>query len=149
MGSPGTKRGQRGPHCSIHTRRNLPDKAFGYLKRVRVTPVVCRPLARLDPGFRYLYWTGFRSRSHSFELAASYVFIKQSKPLCYCDLQFQPKLKAQAPLIPKVQGYFADFPRLVYTRNALGFSPRDTCDGSGYGHRGSFPTPFSLAPKIS
>src|SRR2546425_9084538 len=40
VGSPGPRRGQRGGHWSIHARRNLPDKAFGYLKRVRVTPGV-------------------------------------------------------------------------------------------------------------
>src|SRR2546425_766776 len=37
-GSRGRRRGQRGGHWSIHARRNFPDKAFGYLKRVRVTP---------------------------------------------------------------------------------------------------------------
>ena len=31
MASPGCRRGQRGPRCSIHARRNLPDKAFGSL----------------------------------------------------------------------------------------------------------------------
>ena len=40
VGSPGSTRGQRGPRGSIHARRNLHDKAFGYLERVRVTPVV-------------------------------------------------------------------------------------------------------------
>ena len=40
VGSPGSRRGQRGPRGSIHARRNLHDKAFGYLERVRVTPVV-------------------------------------------------------------------------------------------------------------
>jgi hypothetical protein len=40
VGSPGSWRGQRGPRGSIHARRNLHDKAFGYLERVRVTPVV-------------------------------------------------------------------------------------------------------------
>jgi hypothetical protein len=40
VGSPGYTRGQRGPRGSIHARRNLHDKAFGYLERVRVTPVV-------------------------------------------------------------------------------------------------------------
>lgn len=40
VGSPGSKRGQWGPRGSIHARRNLHDKAFGYLERVRVTPVV-------------------------------------------------------------------------------------------------------------
>ena len=34
------------------------------------------------------------------------------------------------------------------TRHALGYLPRDTCVGSRYGHKDSFPTPFSLAPGI-
>src|SRR5439155_4057459 len=40
-----------------------------YLKRVRVTPGVNRPLAQLNPGFRYLHWPGFISRTHPFGLA--------------------------------------------------------------------------------
>ena len=56
--------------------------------------------------------------------------------------------KPQAPLIPKLRGQFAEFPRPAYTRHALGFSPRGTCVGSWYGRGGSFPASFSLAPGI-
>jgi len=63
----------------------------------------------------------------------------------HCDLRFtQP----QAPLLPKLQGQFAEFPRLGLPRHALGFSPRGTSVGSRYGHGGSFSEGFSRAPGI-
>lgn len=86
MASPGCRRGQWGSRCSIHARRNLPDKAFGYLKRVRVTPGVNRPLARLNPSFRYRHRPGFSDYTNPFGLAVACVFIKQSKPPCHCNL---------------------------------------------------------------
>lgn len=86
MASPGCRRGQWGPRCSIHARRNLPDKAFGYLKRVRVTPGVNWPLARLNPSFRYQHRPGFSDYTHPFGLAVACVFIKQSRPPCHCNL---------------------------------------------------------------
>ena len=107
------------------------------------------------------------------------------------ELPGLPAPRAQAPLLPRVRGQFAEFPRPGYTRHALGSSPRGTClpgpgpglssssrsacvrsfpiplmgflglpfsaskvspahgpVGSRYGHGGSFPTPFSLAPGI-
>src|SRR2546421_11927033 len=57
------------------------------VKRVRVTPGVNRPLAQLNPGFRYLHWPGFISRTHPFGLATYCVFSKQSGPPCYCNLR--------------------------------------------------------------
>ena len=45
-----------------------------------------------------------------FELAAIYVFTKQSVFSCHCD----QLLTQLAPLIPKLQGQFAEFPRLDY-----------------------------------
>ena len=62
-------------------------RQLSYLKRVRVTPGVNRPLAQLNPGFRYLHWPGFISRTHPFGLAAYCVFSKQSGPPCYCNLR--------------------------------------------------------------
>ncbi len=112
MVSPGTKRGQQGARCSIHARRNLPDKAFGYLERVRVTPGVCRPLARLNPSLRNLYWPGFRNRSHAFALAVPCVFIKQSAPPCHCDLRFQSKTKTAGTPYPEVTGLICLVPSL-------------------------------------
>ncbi len=66
----------------------------------------------MDPGFRYPCWPGLRSRSRPFGLAAPYVFIKQSGPPCHCDLRPQARgPRPQAPLLPRVRGQFAEFPR--------------------------------------
>jgi hypothetical protein len=62
-------------------------RQISYLKRVRVTPGVYRPLARLNPSFRYLHWPGFIKRTHPFGLALYCVFSKQSRPPCYCNLR--------------------------------------------------------------
>ena len=48
-------------------------------------------------------------------------------------------VRPQAPLIPRLRGQFAEFPRPQSTRYALGFSPRDTCVGSRYGHEAPLP----------
>lgn len=47
-----------------------------------------------------LHGAGFGRYTHPFELAATYVFIKQSEFPCYCD----QLLTQLAPLIPKLQG---------------------------------------------
>ena len=104
----------------------------------------------MDPGFRDPHWPGLRSRSQPFGLAAPYVFIKQSGPPCHCDLRSQAHgPRPQAPLLPRVRGQFAEFPRPEYPPDALGSSPRGTSVGSWYGHGGSFPLPFSPAPGPS
>ena len=97
MGSPGSGRGRRGPRWSIRARRNLPDKAFGYLKTVRVTAGVKRSLAQLDPGFRYRHWPGFRNRAHPFGLTVPYVFSKQSGPPSHCDLKLSLRPASGTP----------------------------------------------------
>jgi len=123
--------------------------------RVIVTPAVYWSFAPLNRVFRYQYWAGFSGRSQPFDLAPTCVFIKQSERPGHCD---QP-LARLAPLIPKVQGKFAEFPRPDYRRHALGFSPRGTCVSSWYGrtswphrvfhgHQGSIeegPAPLPLA----
>ena len=113
VGSPGSGWGQWGPRGSVHARRNLPDKAFGYLKRVRVTPGVYRPLSRLNPGFRDRHWPGFRSCTHPFGLAAPYVFIKQPGPPCHCDLRSQPR--GQDRRHPFFRRYGANLPSSLAT----------------------------------
>ncbi|MDK2782476.1 MAG: hypothetical protein PWQ32_65 [Thermococcaceae archaeon] len=143
--SPGPSRGQWGPRYAIHAGRHLTDKEFRYLKRVIVTPAVYRRFTRLDPGFTYRHWAGVGPSTNPFGLAGTCVFIKQSGPPSHCDLRFtQP----QAPLLPKLRGQFAEFPRLGFPRHALGFSPRGTSVGSRYGRGGSFPEGFSRAPGI-
>ena len=56
--------------------------------------------------------------------------------------------RPQAPLLPKLRGQFAEFPRPGSPRHALGFSPRGTCVGSRYGRGGFLPASFSRAPGI-
>ena len=122
MGSPGYRRGQRGPRWSIHARRNLPDKAFGYLKRVRVTPGVKRPLARLDPGFRYRHWPGFNGYTHLFRLAAICVFIKQSGPPSHCDLRLHLIDKAAGTPYTEGTGLDCRFPWARLSQHTFTFS---------------------------
>ena len=55
-------------------------------KTVRVTAAVCRGLAQLKLGLTDRYWTGLRGYTDRFQLAAPYVFVKQSDLSCNCDL---------------------------------------------------------------
>ena len=143
--SPGPSRGQWGPRYAIHAGRHLTDKEFRYLKRVIVTPAVYRCFTRLYPGFTYRHWAGVGPSTNPFGLAGTCVFTKQSGPPSHCDLRVT---HPQAPLLPKLRGQFAEFPRLGFPRHALGFTPRGTCVGSRYGRGGSFPASFSRAPGI-
>lgn len=113
----------------LHASRQLSDKVLRYLKRVIVTPAVYWSFVPLERAFRYQHWAGFSGRTQPFDLAATYVLVKQSGLPCHCD---QP-LARLAPLIPKVRGQFAEFPRVDFRRHALGFSPRGTCVSSWYG----------------
>ena len=77
------------------------------------------------------------------------MFLLNSRaPLVTATCGPNQRLGPQAPLLPKLRGQFADFPRPASPRHALGFSPRGTCVGSRYGRGGSFPIPFSRAPGI-
>jgi len=58
--------------------------------------------------FRYRHWAGFSGNTHPFGLAATYVLVKQSEFPGHCD---QPS-SWLAPLLPKLRGQFAEFPRL-------------------------------------
>ena len=100
--------------------------------RVIVTPAVYWSFVPLKRAFRYQHWAGFSGRTQPFDLAATYVLGKQSGLPGHCD---QP-LAWLAPLLPKVRGQFAEFPRVDFCRHALGFSPRGTCVSSRYGHSG-------------
>ncbi len=55
-------------------------------KTVRVTAAVCQGLAQLKLSLTDWYWTGLRGYTHRFQLAAPYVFVKQSDLSCNCDL---------------------------------------------------------------
>ncbi len=99
-----------GLSLGLHASRQLSGKVLRYLKRVIVTPAVYRPFFRLCPAFRYRHWAGFSGNTHPFGLAATYVFIKQSEPPGHCDQPFA----WLAPLLPRVRGQLAEFPRPDY-----------------------------------
>jgi len=61
------------------TQPPLPGKAFGYLKRVRVTPGLQRRFARLYPGFTYRQWPGFSPRTHPLPGRGRDGFVKLSQ----------------------------------------------------------------------
>ena len=102
------------------------------LLRVRVTPGVYRPLAQLNPGFRYLHWPGFINRTHPFGLAVYCVFIKQSGPPRYCNLLSQFHIKKAGTTSSYRTWLFCRVPLPTVPRYALGFSPRITSVGSRY-----------------
>ena len=79
-------RGQWGPRYAIHASRHLNGKVLRYLKRVIVTPAVYPLLAPLKGGLKYGHWADFTNRTHPFELAVGYVFVKQSGPPSHCAL---------------------------------------------------------------
>jgi len=112
----------------LHASRQLSDKVLRYLKRVIVAPAVYRSFVPLYRAFRCRHWAGFSGHTQLFSLAATYVFIKQSELPGHCD-QTSSSL---APLLPKLRGKFAEFPRSNSRRHALGFSPRGTCVSSRY-----------------
>jgi hypothetical protein len=148
VASPGCRRGQRGPRCSIHARRNLPDKAFGYLKRVRVTPGVYRPLAQLNPSFRYLHWPGFSDYTHPFGLAVTCVFIKQSGPPCHCDLRSQFFIKTAGIPYTKGTGLVCRVPSPTVYPIHLRLIIQCTCVGSRYGLTNNSLHSISWSPGI-
>ena len=147
MASPSCRRGQWGSRCSIHARRNLPDKAFGYLKRVRVTPGVNWPLARLNPSFRYQHRPGFSDYTNPFGLAVTCVFIKQSEPPCYCNLLSQFLIRIAGIPYTEGTGLICRVPSPTVYPILLGLLIQCTCVGSRYGHSGSLPTQLFNVPK--
>ena len=104
----------------LHASRQLSGEVLRYLKRVRVTPAVYPPFTRLNPGFRYGHWAGFGHRTHPFELAVTYVFVKQSGSPCHCD---QPLPGAGTPS-PEVTGPVCRVPSPGLAPRALACSAR-------------------------
>ena len=127
--SPGGLLRQCPDHYAIRAGRNLPDKEFRYLRTVIVTAAVYRgfdsKLAPLLLTFRHR--AGVSPYTSSFDLAETCVFDKQLLGPIHCGLL------AQAPLIPKLRGQFAEFlnnPSPVGLRILI----LTTCVGLRYGH---------------
>ena len=104
--------GTAGLSLNLRASRQLSGKVLRYLKRVIVTPAVYWSFAPLNRSLRYQHWAGISHYTSPYELAVTYVFNKQSDSPGLCDLS----LARQAPLIPKLRGQFADFPKESLSR---------------------------------
>ena len=112
--------------------RNLPDKEFRYLRTVIVTAAVHRGFGRRPPVIRsptsltFRHWAGVSPHTWSYDFAETCVFGKQSPGPGHCD-----PLCEEAPLLPKLRGYFAEFLRESCLA-PLGILYLPTCVGFGY-----------------
>ena len=88
--------------------QNLPGKEFRYLRTVIVTAAVDRGLSsvlRLLSHFplTFRHRAGVSPYTSPYGFAETCVFAKQSPGPFHCDLL------SEAPLLPKLRGYFAEF----------------------------------------
>ena len=98
---------------TIRAGRNLPDKEFRYLRTVIVTAAVYRgfssmllptQVSGLHPPLTFRHRAGVRPYTLSFNFAKPCVFVKQSPGPLHCGFSAEAE---EAPLLPKLQGYFA------------------------------------------
>ena len=126
--SPGPSLRQCSIRYAFRAGRNLPDKEFRYLRTVIVTAAVYRgfdsELAPLLLTFRH--WAGVSPYTSACAFAETCVFGKQSVEPFHCGRL------APAPLLPKLQGHFAEFLNPSSpVRLSIFYS--STCVGLGYG----------------
>src|SRR4051795_988975 len=114
---------------SFRAGRNLPDKEFRYLRTVIVTAAVHRGLdsqLRTPLLVTFRHWAGVSPYTSAFAFAETCVFGKQSVEPFHCGRL------APAPLLPKLQGHFAEFLNPSSpVRLSIFYS--STCVGLGYG----------------
>ena len=123
-------------HYAFRAGRNLPDKEFRYLRTVIVTAAVYWGLSsvlRLPLHFplTFQHRAGVSPYTSAFALAETCVFGKQLPGPLHCGLL------SQAPLLPKLRGYFAEFlnnSSLAHLR----ILSSSTCVGLRYGHLRSY-----------
>ena len=141
--SPGLGLRQRSTRYAFRAGRNLPDKEFRYLRTVIVTAAVHRgfnsELAPLLLTFRH--WAGVSPYTSACAFAQTCVFGKQSVEPFHCD-----RLSA-APLLPKLQGYFAEFLN-PSSPVRLGILYPSTGVGLGYGRCGFIVSWAFLDPRF-
>ena len=118
------------------------------MQRVRVTPGVNRPLAQLNPGFRYLHWPGFSDYTNAFALAVTCVFIKQSGPPCHCDLRSQFFIKTAGIPYTKGTGLVCRVPSPTVYPIHLRLIIQCTCVGSRYGQTNNSLHSISWSPGL-
>ena len=119
-------------HYAIRAGQNLPDKEFRYLRTVIVTAAVYRGLSSvlrllLHFPLTFRHRAGVTPYTSPFGFAESCVFDKQLPGPFHCGLL------AQAPLLPKLRGQYAEFlnnPSPV----GLRILSSSTCVGLRYGH---------------
>ena len=119
-------------HYAFRAGRNLPDKEFRYLRTVIVTAAVYWGLSsvlllRCHVPLTFQHRAGVSPYTSAFAFAETCVFGKQLPGPFHCGL---PK---QAPLLPKLRGYFAEFlnnSSLAHLR----ILSSSTCVGLRYGH---------------
>ena len=129
---------QRPTRCAIRAGRNLPDKEFRYLRTVIVTAAVYRGfnsgLAALLLTFRHR--AGVSPYTSPSGFAETCVFSKQSVGPLSCDLptpRVRDPTRLEAPLLPKLRGYFAEF-LSQSSLDRLGILFPSTSVGLRYGH---------------
>ena len=118
-------------HYAFRAGQNLPDKEFRYLRTVIVTAAVYRGLSshlrmRLVFPLTFRHRAGVSPYTSPIGLAETCVFDKQLPGPFHCGLL------AQAPLLPKLRGQFAEFlnnPSPV----GLRILSSSTCVGLRYG----------------
>ena len=93
---------------AIRAGQNLPDKEFRYLRTVIVTAAVYWGLSSvlrllLHFPLTFQHRAGVSPYTSPFGFAETYVFGKQSPGPFHCGLL------AQAPLLPKLRGQYAEF----------------------------------------
>ena len=105
--SPGTLSRQLPNHYAFRAGQNLPDKEFRYLRTVIVTAAVhwgFSSLLRLRLQFplTFQHWAGVSSYTSSFDLAETYVFVKQLLGTILCDqvLPWHPFFRSYGVSLP-------------------------------------------------
>lgn len=89
--------------------------------------VACFPVIRSPTSLTFRHWAGVSPHTWSYDFAETCVFGKQSPGPSHCD-----PLCEEAPLLPKLRGYFAEFLResclaplgILYLPTCVGFRYR-------------------------
>ena len=118
-------------HYAIRAGQNLPDKEFRYLRTVIVTAAVYWGLSSvlrllLHFPLTFQHRAGVSPYTSPFGFAETCVFVKQSPGPFHCGLL------AQAPLLPKLRGQYAEFLNNP-SPDDLRILSSSTCVGLRYG----------------
>ena len=136
--SPSPSLRQRPSRCAFRAGRNLPDKEFRYLRTVIVTAAVYWGFGSKLSLFplTFQHRAGVSPYTWCFHFAGTCVFGKQSLGPIHCGLRMLGSFLThlQAPLLPKLRGYFAEFLN-EGSLARLRILSLPTCVGLRYGHQ--------------